>query len=82
MMAALGTLLTGLEQTGFDPFVGRKLYSLAREAGSVEPAVSAESYHLIAVSVDAANRRRGELKLQIAAPGTTRKQSPTRRFSP
>jgi hypothetical protein len=59
-------------ETGFDPFAGRKLYALARQAGPVTATVTAQSYHLIVGSIDEANRRLWELKLDIATPAISR----------
>jgi SAM-dependent methyltransferase len=61
-------VLAALATTGFDPFVGRKLFALARGAGLRDLAVSAESYHLFAGRIDAENLRLWELKLDIALP--------------
>jgi ubiquinone/menaquinone biosynthesis C-methylase UbiE len=57
-----------LAETGFDPFVGRKLYHMARQAGLIELATTAESYHLYAGPIDAVNEGLWDLKLDIALP--------------
>src|SRR5206468_5342108 len=41
-------VVNALEATGFDPFVGRKLFWLARTAGLQNVEVQVECYHLIA----------------------------------
>jgi len=62
----LPRVVGGLSRTGFDPFVGRKLFSLARRAGLADIEVEAESYHLFAGRIDEHNLRLWELKLDIA----------------
>lgn len=65
-------VLKGLRKTGFDPFVGRKLFSLAHVAGLTEIQVKAESYHLFAGAIDAANLKLWELKLDIVRPAAAK----------
>ena len=60
--------LSALAATGFDPFVGRKLFSLAHKAGLRKISVQVECYHLIAGKVDPHVLNQWELKLRIAAP--------------
>ena len=55
-----------LDATGFDPFVGRKLYHFAHSAGLTDLHVAVDPYHLIAGTVDAATLRQRCLKLDIA----------------
>jgi ubiquinone/menaquinone biosynthesis C-methylase UbiE len=57
-----------LAVTGFDPFVGRKLFSLAHRAGLKNIEVQVECYHLIAGEIEPAILQQWELKLEIAAP--------------
>jgi len=57
-----------LASTGFDPFVGRKLYSIARSCGLENIDVAIEPYHLIVGAVGKEQRRQWELKLDIARP--------------
>jgi ubiquinone/menaquinone biosynthesis C-methylase UbiE len=64
----LDLVLSGLAKTGFDPFIGRKLFSIARAAGLEKIEVSAESYHLFAGSIDEHNEQLWEAKLDIAVP--------------
>jgi ubiquinone/menaquinone biosynthesis C-methylase UbiE len=65
VVAALGT-------TGFDPFVGRKLFWLAQSAGLTNVEVQAECYHLIAGEADPNILKQWELKLEIARPQLAR----------
>lgn len=57
-----------LETTGFDPFVGRKLYSLCVNAGLSDIAVQVDSYHLYAGRIDEKNYSNWQAKLEIAQP--------------
>jgi ubiquinone/menaquinone biosynthesis C-methylase UbiE len=59
-------VVTALAATGFDPFVGRKLFWLARNAGLKNIEVQVECYHLIAGEVDPNILRQWEMKLEIA----------------
>lgn len=59
-------VLGALAATGFDPFVGRKLYWLAHRAGLQKLDVQAESYHLIAGAAEQRIFKQWELKLDIA----------------
>lgn len=68
MFGGIGRVLRRLSDTGFDPFVGRKLYSLAWNAGLRDINVRIEPYHLIAGAVDAHNYELWKLKLDIAFP--------------
>jgi SAM-dependent methyltransferase len=68
MQQTVTRVLNSLAQSGFDPFVGRKLFWLARNAGLDNVRVQAESYHLIAGEIDPALFTQWELKLQIARP--------------
>jgi ubiquinone/menaquinone biosynthesis C-methylase UbiE len=61
-------VVTALAATGFDPFVGRKLFSFAQHAGLRQIDVQVESYHLIAGVVGPEILKQWELKLEIAAP--------------
>jgi len=65
-------VLTGLGETGFDAFVGRKLFWLARKAGLENLKVQVESYHLIAGEIRPDVRKQWELKLDIARPQMAR----------
>ena len=63
----IAAALRRLEPTGFDPFVGRKLFSLLRGTGLDDCGVSAESYHLIVGPIAPEQRAQWELKLDVAA---------------
>ena len=64
----LEKVVAALGITGFDPFVGRKLFWLARNAGLTNIEVQAECYHLIAGEADPNILKQWELKLEIARP--------------
>lgn len=68
MQQTVARVLNSLRQSGFDPFVGRKLFWLARNSGLDNIRVQAECYHLIAGAIDPALYRQWELKLAIARP--------------
>src|SRR5205823_5804680 len=51
LQSALEKTIKALGNTGFDPFVGRKLFSLAQKAGLERLDVQVECYHLIAGEV-------------------------------
>jgi SAM-dependent methyltransferase len=63
----LAEVLRLLAATGFDPYVGRKLYQLLRGAALVDCGLHVESYHLIAGAAQPDERARWALKLDIAA---------------
>ncbi len=69
---AVEKVVAGLASTGFDPFVGRKLFSLAHKAGLKDIEVQVECYHLIAGEIDLGILRQWELKLEIAVPWIAR----------
>lgn len=64
----LKAVVEALSKTGFDPFIGRKLFSYANAAGLVEVKARADSYHLFAGKIDERNMKLWELKLDIALP--------------
>jgi ubiquinone/menaquinone biosynthesis C-methylase UbiE len=68
----LEKVVAALGSTGFDPFVGRKLFWLARKAGLENIDVQAESYHLIAGEIAPDKLEQWALKLDIAKPQLTR----------
>ena len=68
----LEKVVAALAVTGFDPFVGRKLFWLARNAGLTKIEVQAECYHLIAGEADPQILKQWELKLEIARPQMSR----------
>lgn len=63
---AIEKVLAALAPTGFDPFVGRKLFWLAQKAGLKKLDVQIESYHLIAGAIEKHILKQWELKLDIA----------------
>ena len=63
---AVEKALAALAPTGFDPFVGRKLFWLAQNAGLKKLDVQVECYHLIAGEIEQRILRQWELKLDIA----------------
>src|SRR3982074_2423935 len=65
-------MVRGLAATGFDPFVGRKLFSLAHRAGLKNIDVQAECYHLIAGEIEPTILAQWGLKLEIATPQLAR----------
>jgi len=80
-------VVRALAATGFDPFVGRKLFSLAHKAGLKKIDTQVECYHLIAGEVEPAILQQWELKLEIARPqlarllgSETEARQQTRRF--
>lgn len=72
VQGAVEKVVAGLASTGFDPFVGRKLFSLAHKAGLKNIEVQVESYHLIAGEIDPDILKQWELKLEIAVPWIAR----------
>jgi ubiquinone/menaquinone biosynthesis C-methylase UbiE len=69
---AIEKVLSGLGLTGFDPFVGRKLFALAHGVGLQNLQVQVECYHLIAGEIDPKILQQWELKLEIAIPQIAR----------
>ena len=65
-------VVTALAATGFDPFVGRKLFWLAQKVGLKNLDVQVECYHLIVGEIDPGILKQWELKLEIAAPQIAR----------
>jgi ubiquinone/menaquinone biosynthesis C-methylase UbiE len=63
---AVQKVLAALAPTGFDPFVGRKLFCLAQKAGLRNLDVQIEPYHLIAGAIEKHILKQWELKLDIA----------------
>jgi len=63
---AVQRVVTALAPTGFDPFVGRKLFWLAQQAGLQKLEVQIESFHLIAGAIEPHTLKQWELKLDIA----------------
>jgi len=57
-----------LESTGFDPFVGRKLFSLCRKAALGDVTVQLDPYHLYAGAIEDKQFSQWKTKLEIARP--------------
>ena len=72
LQSAMERVMTALGATGFDPYVGRKLFWLARQAGLENLDVQVDCYHLIAGEIDPHARKQWELKLDIARPQMSR----------
>jgi ubiquinone/menaquinone biosynthesis C-methylase UbiE len=72
LQGALEKTVKALGNSGFDPFVGRKLFWLARQAGLKNLNVQVDCYHLIAGEVTPDVRKQWELKLEIAQPQMAR----------
>jgi len=66
VQGAVEKVVAALAPTGFDPFVGRKLFCLAQKAGLKKLDVQVECYHLIAGAIEQHILRQWELKLDIA----------------
>ena len=64
----LETVLNEIKKTGHDPFVGRKLFSIAKAAGLCSVSVSVDSYHLYAGKIPDKELKEWELKFDIALP--------------
>src|SRR5438477_12142165 len=64
----LERVVEALSATGFDPFVGRKLFWLARNAGLTNIDVKVECYHLFAGEADPHILHQWVLKLEVARP--------------
>jgi SAM-dependent methyltransferase len=62
----LERITAALRATGFDPFVGRKLYHLAYCAGLIDIHVEVDPYHLIAGPADETTLQQWRRKLEIA----------------
>ena len=68
LQSALEQVLGALGKTGFDPFVGRKLFRLAQRAGLENLKVQVECYHLIAGEPSPQILEQWKLKFDIALP--------------
>ena len=68
LQRTLEQVLGALGKTGFDPFVGRKLFRLAQRAGLENLKVQVECYHLIAGEPSRQILEQWKLKLDIALP--------------
>src|SRR5262249_48386301 len=61
-------VLGALQKRGFDPFVGRKLYTFAHAAGLQDIQVRVDPYHLYPGRMDEESHRLRALKLDIVKP--------------
>jgi len=61
----LEELLQGVEEIGFDAYVGRKLYSMFRKAGLEDIQVNILPYYLFAGGADPTSLRVWKMKMQI-----------------
>ena len=68
LQGTLEKVLGGLAPTGFDPFVGRKLFHFCYEAGLAELNVRVDPYHLYAGEINGRDLDLWRLKLEIAKP--------------
>ena len=60
------------DNQGFDPYVGRKLYSFFKQAGLKEIQIEIDKYHNIFGKIDAKNLALWEAKMEIAEPEIAR----------
>jgi ubiquinone/menaquinone biosynthesis C-methylase UbiE len=65
-------VLARLGETGFDAFVGRKLFWLARKAGLENLKVQVEAYHLIAGEIAPDLLKQWQMKFDIVRPQMSR----------
>jgi SAM-dependent methyltransferase len=68
LQEGLSCILDALGRRGFDPFVGRKLFSFCKSAGLSDIRVTAESYHLYAGPIDDHNLQLWQEKFAIVLP--------------
>jgi len=61
-------VVSRLATTGFDPFVGRKLFNLSYEAGLADIKVQIDPYHLYAGCIEEEQLYLWQTKLEIARP--------------
>ncbi len=61
-------VVNALKNTGFDPFVGRKLYNLCVRAGLSDVSVRIDPYHLYAGRIDDKQLSHWRAKIDIAQP--------------
>ena len=72
LQRATERIVGALAETGFDPFVGRKLFSLCLDAALADVSVQVDPYHLYAGTIDDANFAQWQMKLEIAMPQIVR----------
>jgi ubiquinone/menaquinone biosynthesis C-methylase UbiE len=62
------TVFTHLAKTGYDPLVGRKLYTYSRQAGLQYVSLDLRPYHFFVGRIDADNERFWEMKFDNLMP--------------
>ena len=72
VQSAVEKVVAGFGKTGFDAFVGRKLFSMAQKAGLRNINVQVECYHLIAGEIQPQLLKQWQLKVEIALPQIAR----------
>jgi ubiquinone/menaquinone biosynthesis C-methylase UbiE len=72
LQSGIAQIISGLEKLGFDPFAGRKLFSLLNSFRMKDVRVAAESYHLYAGAIDPGNLELWETKLDIVLPAAAK----------
>ena len=68
LQAKFDKITAGLIKSGFDPFLGRKLFHKAKMVGMADIDVICEPYHFFAGTIDDHNYKLWDLKLDIALP--------------
>ncbi len=68
LQPATEKIVNYLAKTGFDPFVGRKLFSLCLGAKLTDVKVQIEPYHMYAGTIDEREFSNWKAKLDIALP--------------
>lgn len=68
LQQATERVVAHLAATGFDPFVGRKLFSLCVASGLADVKVRLDPYHLYAGTIDETQFSQWRTKLEIARP--------------
>ena len=68
LQTRLFKIIKYLEKDGFDPFIGRKLFSFLRSEKVTNISIEVNPYHLFAGSIDDHNLAIWDLKLDIALP--------------
>lgn len=72
VQSAVEKVVAGFGKTGFDAFVGRKLFSMAQKSGLRNINVQVECYHLIAGEIQPQLLKQWQLKVEIALPQIAR----------
>lgn len=61
-------VLDYLATTGFDPYIGRKLFFLSKKAGLTDITLNIEPYHMVVGAMNSKDQKLWELKLDIIMP--------------